>query len=211
MPAEQEMISTKIVRYQNFEDYTNNYKRHYVFHFKNKKTYELVKGELLPFEFSEGKITESSIEWIDADIWGEEKRRQKRVIKWNQDDGTIFTHRYRGDKIQTKYGFSSLSLVRKNGLLGVVDNNGKVILDFKYDEIIFDEYFSRADLYKNGKMGLKIIFTHYPTIAPKYDKLTTYERSLRVTKSWSFSYCKIKLNGQYGYVGENGVEYFDFD
>lgn len=94
--------------------------------------------------------------------------------------------------------------------MGVVNENGEIILPFIYDEIVFTDTNTEAQLYLNGKEGRKIFFSHYPVIEPKYDSILPHE-ILRVNNNWNFGVFKVKIGNNEGYVGENGVEYFRFD
>lgn len=128
----------------------------------------------------------------------------------SQVDEVIRVYDYSSSWFRNKYGFTQLILAKKNGKLGIIQEAGKEILSFQYDEIIMEERGTQAVLHKDGKKGIKLFLTHYPTIEPKYDSFE-FARSLPVSSSWSFAVFKIELDGQIGYVGENGVEYFDFD
>ena len=127
--------------------------------------------------------------------------------KGGRDPEKLEVFDYSGYK--NKYGFSKLFVVRKDSLLGVVSDLNKIVIPVEYDKLIFDLDKTEVTLYKNGKLGKKLLFTSYPRIETKYDEISRF-KNLRVSGNWFFQVFKIKLNGQTGYVGENGVEYFNF-
>lgn len=122
-------------------------------------------------------------------------------------DDTIKVFDYSWNK--NKFGFSKLFVVRKDSLLGVVSDLNQIVIPIEYDKLTFDVDKTEVTLYKKGKLGKKLLFTSYPWIETKYDEISKFKK-LRVSRNWSFQVFKIKLNGQTGYVGENGVEYFTF-
>ncbi len=102
--------------------------------------------------------------------------------------------------------FSSLLLVRKGKKYGIVSLKDKEIYPFIFDgfgEITWRSIVTR----QNKKEGLINLYTSYPVIPCKYDKIS-YHKLLRVTGNQLFTIYKVSLNGRTGYVGENGVEYF---
>lgn len=106
--------------------------------------------------------------------------------------------------------FKKLIIQSQNGKVGVISDAGDTILPFEYDEISTPNGNTELMLRKGAKTGLKLLFTTYPIIEPKY-QLIHRDRSLRVSRSWSFQIYSVELNGKTGYIGENGVEYFHFD
>lgn len=166
-------------------------------------------------KISEGKLTPFT---IDADI----------ASQLEEEDGVWFTEApkaayerqslspgsttidFSGNPSAQKYGFQKLTLQERNGKMGVVNENGEIILPFIYDKIVFTDRSTEAQLYLNGKEGRKIFFSHYPVIEPKYDSILPHEM-LRVNNNWNFGVFKVKIGNNEGYVGENGVEYFRFD
>jgi len=109
-----------------------------------------------------------------------------------------------------KYGFQQLYIAQKGDYQGVLNENGDIVLPFNYDKIGFSSDATQVWLTRDGKVGRKIFFTSYPIIEPKYDFLTP-ARNLRVSNTWTFALFRITLNEQKGFVGENSIEYFDFD
>lgn len=83
-------------------------------------------------------------------------------------------------------------------------------LPFKYDFIDIDYENGLFYLLKDKKMGVFIHGSSYSIIEPKYG-LISFHSKLRVSKKWTFALFSVKSNGQEGYIGENGVEFFNFD
>ncbi len=109
-----------------------------------------------------------------------------------------------------KYGFSQLFIVRKNGKIGINNEDESNIVDYEYDRIDLFEDKTGATLYKDGKKGIKLFFTHHPQIPAIYDDIFP-SRLLSVSQRWSFAVFLVKIKDERGYVGENAVEYFDLD
>lgn len=133
---------------------------------------------------------------------------KRDVVNFNEYDDIVAIRTY-NKKIGQKYGFNELWYVQKNGKWGVVNENGGIQIPFDYDGFgkISDSF---AETKLNGKSGAIIYFTYYPPIACKYDSIDFFKQ-LEVTKEWGFGLYKVTLNGNFGYVGENGVEFFKFD
>jgi hypothetical protein len=68
-------------------------------------------------------------------------------------------------------------------------------------------FYNGFEIRKGDKVGVFLPNTFYPAIQPKYDSVEL-ATALRVTEGWSFLIFKVIKNGRTGYVGENGVEYF---
>lgn len=94
-----------------------------------------------------------------------------------------------------------------NGKQGVINETEKEIIPIQYDSI-YSLNRSSAYTMKEGKRGVWMFNTVYPPIQNKYDAIT-YARRLSVSKRWQFLVFKVRKNNQTGYVGENGVEYFE--
>ena len=107
-------------------------------------------------------------------------------------------------------GFKSLYIVKKNDAMGIVDETGRVVVSFSFDNIKFIGRGQEAILIKDDKFGRKLFTCEYPIIQPKYDKLSV-GGYLSVNSNWAFAYFKVEVNGNMGFVGENGVEYFNFE
>lgn len=108
------------------------------------------------------------------------------------------------------YSFSKAIIGEKDGQMGMVDENGNVLIPFEYDRVRFADPATEAYLVKDGLIGYKLMFSHHPTIEPRYEK---FERAfqLPVSQTWVFALFRVEINGERAYVGENGVEYFNFN
>lgn len=136
-----------------------------------------------------------------------------QLEKWATElevDAVIEKKQFRVGGITTKYGFSSLFLVQKGDKMGVLNENGKIILPLLYDKVTLNRNGTQANLELDGKIGKKLFLTHYPTIEPRYSEFRAGP-TLRVSRSWTFALFKAKIGDQQVYVGENGVEYFNLD
>ena len=102
-------------------------------------------------------------------------------------------------------GSKGLIIASLNGKYGIINQEGKEILPFDYDEISHKGNF--CILTKNGKVGFFIIYTHYPVIIPRFDSYENHSL-IPVNSNWSFTLFNIIKNGKEGYVGENGIEFF---
>lgn len=133
---------------------------------------------------------------------------KRKLINFIEYDDILAIRTYNKDLGQ-KYGFNELWYVQKNGKWGVVNEKGVIQIPFDYDGFgkISDSF---AETKRNGKSGAVIYFTYYPPIACKYDSVDFFQQ-IEVTQQWAFGLYKVSLNGNIGYVGENGVEFFKFD
>ncbi|MEM8526298.1 MAG: WG repeat-containing protein [Bacteroidota bacterium] len=159
-----------------------------------------------------------SEDWIitaipDEEIIDERKVYGRSDISGLGSDGIVKTFHYdtrrRYATTAAKYGFRKLHIIRKNNKLGVFNEKDEVILPIEYDRLEFIEERTQIKLYKQDKIGLKILFTHHPKIEARYDEisLSTY---LRTYRDWTFAIFKVKIGDNHGYIGENGIEYFSF-
>jgi len=137
--------------------------------------------------------------------------REKKTQSVIQPDKILATHDYsRFGEISKKFGFTSLSIVRKDNKVGIVNELDEIIVPFVYDKIQFSHNYTEAQLFKDGKQGRKLFFTNYPLIEAKYDALKHY-KYLSVNPRWRFGIFEIKIGDFVGYIGENGIEYFQLD
>lgn len=201
------LSKTNIVKIESYLD-NSNYFAFEIKIFTDHKghSYEAKNGKLMPFQLKEKKDVLIKDYGIVIDDSYESFSQENRIPYKN---GVVKTYDFSKYSFIKKYGFTSLSLIFKDGKYGVIDNNNKVVLAFEYDEVIFENGNTQARLVKNNKIGRKIFFTHYPTIPAKFYKLEVYNE-LKVSKSWSFAIFSAELNGNNCFVGENGVEYFNF-
>lgn len=118
--------------------------------------------------------------------------------------------------IEPKYEFVALEGDDSNSLLfkvklnskwGVLKENNQVYLPIKYDSILFDSKLNLFLIEQEGKVGFKIKNTIYPTVEPKYIKVID-KQNFQVNDSWNFSLIQVQTTEGFGFVGENGVEYF---
>jgi hypothetical protein len=98
-------------------------------------------------------------------------------------------------------------LMQKNGQMGLVDETGKVLLDYEYDAIERG-WGSVCILKKGNKKGLFVLNSIYKPVKPKYKEIKILE-AIPVSDSWQFGVFEVTtMNGKKGLLGENGVEYF---
>lgn len=97
--------------------------------------------------------------------------------------------------------------VKLNGKFGLIIENNIVLLPIEYDKIEFNQKISQLEIFKNNKVGIKVLNTIYPTIEPKYIEFLDRE-GIPINNSWGFNIFLVKTENGIGYVGENGVEYF---
>lgn len=127
-----------------------------------------------------------------------------KSIKPNElKNGDIFNMECR----KNDYNYKELKVVYLDGKFGCVNQNDSVILPCIYDRLIIKEQHKYIETSIGSKHGLKLLFTHYPTIEAIYDtiELTT---QFEVNENWSFILYYATKGNQAGFVGENGVEYF---
>ncbi|THF49894.1 hypothetical protein E6C50_11110 [Flavobacterium supellecticarium] len=98
-------------------------------------------------------------------------------------------------------------LMKKNGQMGLVDETGKVLLDYEYDAI--ERGWGNVCILKKGdKKGLFVLNSIYKPVKPKYKEIKILE-AIPVSDSWQFGMFEVTtMNGKKGLLGENGVEYF---
>lgn len=101
-------------------------------------------------------------------------------------------------------------IVKKGGYLGIVDQTNRSLLPAAYSEIAKDKASAQENVFittKEGKRGYFIASTIYPPIPAVYETIH-FARSIPVHSGWSFVLLKVKKGGKWGFVGENGVEFF---
>jgi len=181
---------------------------------KDGSVEKIYDGSFEPFQFVDSLKYKSELHLSYAIEMEEEELIPppgKKTESDNQPDGILATHNYsQYGELPKRYGFTSLSIVRKNNKVGVVNELDEIIVPFEYDKILFRSNSTQAQLFKDGKQGRKLFFTTYPLIEAKFDSIKEY-RFLRVKPGWSFALFEIKIGDFIGYVGENGVEYFKLD
>lgn len=121
----------------------------------------------------------------------------------------IFTPQYNSILLWTDSKYIKggvLFFVKKGKYVGAVNKSNEVIWPFEYS-FIKSEDDIRYITYKNNKKGCFMPGTFYPPIPAVYDDLC-FAYSLPVNSGWSFTLLKVKKNGKWGFVGENGIEFF---
>lgn len=97
--------------------------------------------------------------------------------------------------------------VDKNGeKYGVISEDDKIIIDYKYDTIkkVDNNLFI---VQKKGKVGAFGFMYYLGNVPVKYKKLEFY-KSIGVTNTYYFTLFKVQKNSKNGFVGGNGIEYF---
>lgn len=105
------------------------------------------------------------------------------------------------------YNYTQIKIVYHDGKFGCLNQNDSVILPAIYDRLVIKEQFKYIETTLGTKHGIKLLFTHYPTIEAIYDEIGLYTH-LKVNDNWSFIVYYTRKENQSGFVGENGVEYF---
>lgn len=90
------------------------------------------------------------------------------------------------DKI--RYIFDDFLSVIKNGKTGLVDYSGNNIIDFKYEEVVYDENSNTVLFKENGKYGYMDLNGNV-IIKPKYDYAWTFKDGIAVV--WNDETCSI--------------------
>ncbi len=108
----------------------------------------------------------------------------------------------------SEYKSRYIFIVRKGSQIGMVNEKNEVLIPFDYTNI--KQHAWKLDYfytYKGNKKGCTIFATYYPPIPAVYEEIDAYA-SLPANPSWSFVLLQVKKNGKWGFVGENGVEFF---
>ena len=105
------------------------------------------------------------------------------------------------------YNYTQIKIVYQDGKFGCLNQNDSVILPAKYDRLVIKEQFKYIETTLGEKHGIKLLFTHYPTIEALYDEIRLYTH-LEVNDKWSFIVYYTRKGKQSGFVGENGIEYY---
>ena len=105
------------------------------------------------------------------------------------------------------YNYTQIKIVYQDGKFGCLNQNDSVILPTKYDRLVIKEQFKYIETTLGEKHGIKLLFTHYPTIEALYGEIRLYTH-LEVNDKWSFIVYYTRKGNQSGFVGENGIEYY---
>jgi len=108
---------------------------------------------------------------------------------------------------QNDYNYKQIKIVHNDGKFGCLNQNDSVILPTIYDRLVIKEQFKYIETTIGAKHGIKLLFTHYPTIEALYDEINLFTH-LVVNDKWSFIVYYTRKGNQTGFVGENGVEYY---
>jgi hypothetical protein len=100
------------------------------------------------------------------------------------------------------------AVVKQGSRYGCIGEGNKEILEVKYDIVSpwSDNYYTTQ---LNGKMGVLTVNSPYPPIAPKYKSVAPFKSFYTNNTHRNFWLYLVRLqDGSWGYMGENGVEYF---
>lgn len=108
---------------------------------------------------------------------------------------------------ENDYNYKQIKIVYKDGKFGCLNQNDSLVLPTNYDRLVIKEQFKYIETTIGTKHGIKLLFTHYPTIEAIYDGINIFTH-LKVNDDWSFIVYYTRKGNQSGFVGENGVEYY---
>jgi WG containing repeat len=106
--------------------------------------------------------------------------------------------------IQKKYNAKYLIAVLKNGKYGIVNEDGKIIYPFEFDNLRLFE--NTITLEKGEKKGITVIDNLNSDIKIKYDAIK--KQYFENVYNTNFNVFIVELQKRMGFVGENGIEYF---
>jgi len=216
-PALSTMKSTDIVEISNWTQYVRNSMDYLVLFKHTDGSWTRLKGDTHMVEtFEKGEWEKDATIYL-ADVSSvpennnvSDGSKPKEALP----DKILYVKDFsRYPKIYKKYGFKKLIISRKNGRVGMATEKDSIVIPYNYDDIAFSDYNATyVKLIQDGKEGVKLIFSSYPIIEAKYDKIKNFDspHNITVNDHWSFMVFKVQLGEQDGYVGENGVEYFQF-
>ncbi|WP_173003204.1 WG repeat-containing protein [Chitinophaga sp. SYP-B3965] len=95
------------------------------------------------------------------------------------------------------------------GKYGILKPNGDILIPFEWDRLSFanDDFWCMA--YKNGKVGIIIFDASAPIfIAPKYKRVTSAPVKILEHQGKKIRFFYVGTEQGYGFVREDGVEYF---
>lgn len=197
-------------------DYWNNGSLSIVGTTKDGKRYELTSNgimnpiseeEFASYEASDDLMFEEMAEdWSQSYYWRGERPTAEQLGM----DRLVDFKDYSNLGFVSRYPFQKAIIAQKDGQMGILDENGNTLLPFQYDRVRFADIPTEAILEKDDLFGYHLLFTHHPTIEPRYTSLKKV-RQLPVSANWIFAIFRVEMNGQTGYIGENTVEYFDFE
>jgi hypothetical protein len=159
----------------------------------------------LKFQFdSMVKISSSDFQYDEGEFPFYKVYKGKKVGLWNKDH--YIAPQY--DDIVRFNPLNKSIIVRRGAKYGAADSQGKLILPCVYDEIRHYSPWSSVFITRVAdKYGARVPGSFYPKIKDQYENLTL-SYTIDVSKDRFFHVFKVRKNGNDGYVGENGSEYF---
>ena len=92
---------------------------------------------------------------------------------------------------------------KRNGKFGLIQAGNQALLNCEFDDINNEHI-----LTKDNRKGVFVFNTVYPYIKPKYITLKSIE-PISISYYWQFGLFEVTTEKGKGYVGENGVEFFN--
>jgi len=121
-------------------------------------------------------------------------------------DKIIFKSDNKIEFFRSNHGYATFS-TKKNGQMGLLDETGKVLLEYEYD-VIKERWDGICILEKDTKKGLFVLNSIYKPVKPKYKEIKILN-AIPVNNHWQFGLFEVTTEaGKKGLLGENGVEYF---
>lgn len=104
-----------------------------------------------------------------------------------------------------------LFLVEKDDKFGILRRDGKIIVPIEYDSLEMENDRWRRFLFleKDGKYGLKYMWEKDMIVKPQYDSIE-YGPKIATRPRCVLFLFKVEKEGQYGFIGMDGIEYFKF-
>lgn len=139
------------------------------------------------------------------------KGNQKSIIEVDYRDSlTYIMPSFNYDSItlisnitNNQYGY--VIVATKGNKYGIINEKNQILYPFELDNARRIGYSAGVYELTKGKLaGVYNTYSVYPSIKPKYQAVET-----SFSGGPNFVVYKVWVNGRYGYVGENGVEFFD--
>lgn len=172
------------------------------FYFENKEVVPIKKSDIVTFEEIQPPVALASMDY--------ENYKSFTVIRENCPVALkpFFPNK---ERIKVTSNIQFLQVSCFNGKIGVVDNFGMEHLPFIYDKIEFYNHGWQLRMYHGDRVGMLDLLSPYPAVEPIFEDLR-YERKFSIkgfNGHHDFLIYRIKMNGQKGYLGANGVHYFN--
>jgi hypothetical protein len=104
---------------------------------------------------------------------------------------------------------SNLYSGKKNGKCGILKPDGEVLVPFEWDDLSFANEGSWCRVYKNKKAGIFILDGSTPIFIPaRYTKVLGNPAEVIEYNGRKLRFFDVETEKGYGYVGEDGTEYF---